>query len=278
MIARSRSKPEAQPYPLSVLVLLRRERARTMVRNAFPRRRAHLVSVRNAADLETHLLRDLFDAVILDSGAGDDTQRIIGRADEFSSIPFFLVTTFFPVDAPVLARAVESGVCGLLVEGVDDTAVRDLVANHAFSTRFEKAFQSPPASLHLETPLQLAVWQSLIRRAGRPVRTEQLASELKVSREHLSRSFAVGDAPTLKRIIDLVRVLAAAELSKNAGFDVRDVASVLGYASSSHLSSTTQRLVGARASSLSRLRATDLLQRFNRHQTDHPGLPSTDPL
>jgi AraC-like DNA-binding protein len=59
-----------------------------------------------------------------------------------------------------------------------------------------------------------------------------------------------------------VRVLAAAELSKNAGFDVRDVAQVLGFASSSHLSSTTQRLVGARASSLSRLRAVDLLERF----------------
>jgi transcriptional regulator GlxA family with amidase domain len=112
--------------------------------------------------------------------------------------------------------------------------------------------------------LQIAVWQSVVRRAGRPVRTDQLAKELGVSREHLSRSFAVGQAPTLKRVIDLVRVLAAAELSKNAGYDVRDVAQVLGFASSSHLSSTTQRLVGAKASSLSRLRAVDLLQRFER--------------
>ena len=96
------------------------------------------------------------------------------------------------------------------------------------------------------------------------MRTEQLARELGVSREHLSRSFAVGQAPTLKKVIDLVRVLAAAELSKNAAFDVRDVAEVLGFASSSHLSSTTQRLVGAKASSLSRLRAIDLLDRFSR--------------
>ena len=109
------------------------------------------------------------------------------------------------------------------------------------------------------------MWQSVVKRAGRPVRTDQLAKELSVSREHLSRSFATGQAPTLKKVIDLVRVLAAAELSKNSGYDVRDVAEVLGFASSSHLSSTTQRLVGAKASSLSRLRAMDLLERFSRY-------------
>ena len=91
--------------------------------------------------------------------------------------------------------------------------------------------------------------------------------------EHLSRSFAVGQAPTLKRVIDLVRVLAAAELSKNTGYDVRDVAQVLGFASSSHLSSTTQRLVGARASSLTRLRTVDLLGRFEREDGAAGELP-----
>jgi len=130
-----------------------------------------------------------------------------------------------------------------------------------------------PRELGLETPLQLAVWRSVVRRAGRPVRTDQLAQELNVSREHLSRSFAQGAAPTLKRVIDLVRVLAAAELAKNTGFDVRDVAQILGFASSSHLSSTTQRLVGARASSLTRLRAIDLLARF---QQQRPESDETD--
>jgi transcriptional regulator GlxA family with amidase domain len=177
-----------------------------------------------------------------------------------------------PVDAPQLARAADAGVCDILIEGVDDGVARELVARRAFSARFERALSVPPPVLHLETPLQLAVWHSVVRRAGRPVRTDQLARELGVSREHLSRSFAVGQAPTLKRVIDLVRVLAAAELSKNAGYDVRDVAEVLGFASSSHLSSTTQRLVGAKASSLSRLRAMDLLERFARQ----PAPPETD--
>ncbi|MFN5598839.1 MAG: helix-turn-helix domain-containing protein [Gemmatimonas sp.] len=196
-----------------VVTLLKRDRARAMVRAAFPRRRAHVVAAKSAADVESQLVKELVDAVIIDAGAGDDAHKLIARADEFSSVPFVVVTTLLPAD----------------------------------------------------TPLQVAVWQSVVKRAGRPVRTDQLARELSVSREHLSRSFATGQAPTLKKVIDLVRVLAAAELSKNSGYDVRDVAEVLGFASSSHLSSTTQRLVGAKASSLSRLRAMDLLERFSRY-------------
>ena len=248
-----------------VVTLLKRDRARAMVRAAFPRRRAHVVAAKSAADVESHLVKELVDAVIIDAGAGDDAHKLIARADEFSSVPFVVVTTLLPADTPLLARAAEAGVCDILVEGVDDAVARDLVLRRAFSPRFERALAVPPPLLHLATPLQVAVWQSVVKRAGRPVRTDQLAKELSVSREHLSRSFATGQAPTLKKVIDLVRVLAAAELSKNSGYDVRDVAEVLGFASSSHLSSTTQRLVGAKASSLSRLRAMDLLERFSRY-------------
>ena len=98
--------------------------------------------------------------------------------------------------------------------------------------------------------------------AGRRVRTVNLAEKLGVTREHLSRTFAAEGAPNLKRIIDLVRLLAAAELAKNPGYDIRDVAQVLDFASSSHLSSTAQRVVGTRPASLARLRAVDLIQRF----------------
>jgi len=252
---------------LYLVALCKRDRARQLVRSAFPRRRAHVVHAKSAAEVEAHLVKELVDAVIIDAGAGDDAHRLMARADEFQSVPFVLITTLLPADAPLVARAAEAGVCDVLIEGVDDAAARELVSRRAFSARFERALTVPPPTLHLETPLQLAVWQSVVKRAGRPVRTDQLAKELSVSREHLSRSFAVGQAPTLKKVIDLVRVLAAAELSKNAGYDVRDVAEVLGFASSSHLSSTTQRLVGAKASSLSRLRAMDLLERFQRYAT-----------
>lgn len=250
------------PLVPSLVVLLKRERARALVRSAFPRRRAHLITAKTAADIGELLIQQLIDGVLIDSGAGEDSAKALAMAADFPTVPFFLVTPLLPQDSPTVARAVDGGVTELLVEGLDDAATRDIVLKRSFSARFEKALFVPPPMLQLETPLQIAVWQSVVRRAGRPVRTDQLAKELGVSREHLSRSFAVGNAPTLKRVIDLVRIIAAAELSKNPGYDVRDVAVVLGFASSSHLSGTSQRLVGARASSLTRLRTIDLLDRF----------------
>lgn len=251
---------------LSVVALVRRERARALLRVAFPRRRTPVQQFRTAAEVEAQLTGQLVDAVLVDGGAGEDTARLAARAQDFPSIPFFLVTPLLPQDAPVVARSVAHGVCEVLVEGLDDVVARDLLAARAFSTRFERALAVPPAALALETPLQLSVWRTLVRRAGRPVRTDELARAIGVSREHLSRSFAAGSAPTLKRVIDLVRLLAAAELAKNPGHDLRDVAAVLGFASSSHLSATTQRLVGARAASLARLRGVDLVERFLAHQ------------
>jgi transcriptional regulator GlxA family with amidase domain len=93
------------------------------------------------------------------------------------------------------------------------------------------------------------------------VRTQELAASLTVTREHLSRAFAAGSAPTLKRAIDLVRLLAAAELAKNPGCDLHDVARILGYSSRSHLSATTRRLLGTAADSLARLRGVDVVRR-----------------
>ncbi len=261
----NRKPPEPVPVQLNLLVLARRERVKTFVRNAFPRRRAHLQFVKLADDLSGQLLKQLVDAVLVDSSAGDEAINALQLAAEFPSIPFFLITGLLSHDAPVVGRAAELGAADILMEGVDDSVAREIVMQSAYSHRFERALLLPPPHLHLETPLQLAVWQSVVKRAGRPVRTDQLAKELGVSREHLSRSFAVGQAPTLKRVIDLVRLLAAAELSKNPGLDVRDVAEVLGFASSSHLSGTAQRLAGARASSLTRLRAVDILERFDRN-------------
>ncbi len=272
MTPTARAAAESATGVLCVLALLKRERARALVRTAFPRRRAHVLLLKSPAELDEQITRQLVDAVIIDAGAGEDAARMVVRAEDFQSVPFVLMTTLLPADAPLLAKAAEHGLTDVLIDGVDDSVARDIVLRRAFSTRFERALLDAPPILHLETPLQLAVWRSVVRRAGRPVRTDQLARELSVSREHLSRSFAVGQAPTLKRVIDLVRVLAAAELAKNTGFDVRDVAQILGFASSSHLSSTTQRLVGARASSLTRLRAIDLLERFQ-HQWENAGDP-----
>jgi AraC-like DNA-binding protein len=147
---------------------------------------------------------------------------------------------------------------------VDDAVARDIVNRQSFSARFAWALHDPPAALSLSSPLQRETWRSVVANAGRGVRTDSLAKLLRVTREHLSRTFAADGGPNLKRVIDLVRLLAAAELAKNPGYDVRDVAKVLGFASPSHLSTTSQRIVGTKSASLSRLRTVDLIERFAR--------------
>ena len=214
-------------------------------------------------ELAETLRTTLTDAVIIDIGAGgEDTERASGLAREFPSLPFVGIAPLRGADGPALAAAAERDFADVLTEGIDDAVLRALLAPMMFSTRFACALWNPPPSLGLAAPLQQAAWRSVIARGGRPVRTGELAAALGVTREHLSRSFASAGAPNLKRVIDLVRLLAAAELSKNPGYDVRDVARVLGFASASHLSSTAQRIVGTKPASLARLRAVDLVDRF----------------
>ncbi|HEX6600472.1 MAG TPA: helix-turn-helix domain-containing protein [Gemmatimonadaceae bacterium] len=252
--------------PLPVVVLhTSRDRARSLMRAAFPRRRARLLLARTPAELEASFRAELVDAAIVDlASAGDDTWRAAGLAIEFPSVPFFGLLALRAVEAPTLAQCVTLDFADVLVESVDDAVCRDVVLRSGFSARFASALHDPPAPLALDTELQRAAWRGIVAWAGRPVRTQLLAGALGVTREHLSRTFAADESPNLKRVIDLVRLIAAAELAKNPGYDVRDVAAVLDFASSSHLSSTAQRVVGTKPASLSRLRAVDLVDRFTR--------------
>lgn len=252
----------AAPTPLLLAVTFR-DRPRSLLRGAFPRRRTRTVFARTSAEFAAVLRETLVDAAFVDLGhAGEDAWQAAELARDFPSVPFFGMLPLRSAEAATPARCAALGFADVLFEGIDDGAARELVTPQTFSARFAAALHVPPAQFGLGTPLQRAGWEAIIAHGGRPVRTSQLAAALSVTREHLSRSFAAGGAPNLKRVIDLVRLVAAAELSKNPGYDVRDVAQVLGFASSSHLSSTAQRVVGTRPASLARLRTVDLFDRF----------------
>jgi AraC-like DNA-binding protein len=259
----------------SILVYAQRDRARAMVRAIFPRRKHHVIVTRTSAAFELAFRQALIDAAVVDvnngttngNGAGgvaEDTWRVARMASEFPSVPFFGLLSLRASDATALTQCASCEFSDVLVEGVDDSVARDIVNRASFSARFARALHDPPAPLALSSPLQLATWRSVVASAGRGVRTDSLARLLRVTREHLSRTFAADGGPNLKRVIDLVRLLAAAELAKNPGYDVRDVANVLGFASPSHLSTTSQRIVGTKSASLSRLRTVDLIERFAR--------------
>ncbi|MBI1809512.1 MAG: helix-turn-helix domain-containing protein [Gemmatimonadetes bacterium] len=250
------------PTPV-VLATTSRDRARDLLKRAFPRRRTALAFCRGATELGESLRRELVDAVVVDIGhVTDDTWKAVALARDFPSIPFFALGPSRVADGPAMGRCAAAEFADLLAEGMDDAFLRELVLSRAFTTRFAEALGTAPAALALTHPLQQAAWGAIVRFGGRTVRTEMLAAQLGVTREHLSRSFAASGAPNLKRIIDLVRLIAAAELSKNPGYDVSDVAQVLDFASPSHLGSTALRVVGARTASLARLRTVDLIDRF----------------
>jgi len=252
----------------SLVVHLERERARVLVRAAFPRRKWKIISTRSAEELEAVFRRELVDAALVDLGApGEDTWKAAAFAAEFPSAPFFGIMPLRPTDTPAAARCAALGFIDFIVEGIDDNAARDLVAPHAFSARFRKALRDPPHALGLTTPLQRSAWEVIVAHSGRPVTTKDLAKAVGLSREHLSRNFARPGAPNLKRVIDLVRLIAAAELAKNPGHDIRDIARILDFASSSHLAVTAQRIFGTRPASLARLRTTDLIDRFAQGRT-----------
>lgn len=279
----------------TVLVYASRERARALVRASFPKRKWRLIAARDAADFASTLHSVLIDAALVDvgspqalagmasataadgaqsasaNGAGEETWKVASMAMEFPSAPFFAISPLRATDAPAVARCAAMEFCDIIADGMDEAVARDIVGPQTFSARFYAALSDPPPGLRLEGAMQLRTWRAIVSRGGRPVRTSALAKAAGVSREHLSRNFSVPGSPNLKRVIDLVRMLGAAELAKNPGLDIRDVARILGFASSSHLAVTAQRVIGTRPASLSRLRTVDLIERFVQGRTRSRG-------
>ena len=247
----------------TVLAYAPRERSRALLKGAFPKRRGRLLLAKNPAEFAVAFQDGLIDAAIVDvAHPNEEGLKSAALARDYPSVPFFALAPMRVADGPALARCVDLEFTDLLAEGMDDVAVRELVMPQSFSVRFGVALRDAHQALALDTSLQQRAWWAIIAHGGRPVRTEMIAEQLEVTREHLSRSFAVAGSPNLKRIIDLVRLIAAAELAKNPGYDVSDVARVLEFASPSHLTSTAQRILGARSASLARLRTGDLIERF----------------
>ncbi len=278
----------------TILAFAPRERARALVRSAFPKRKWRVIAARDASEFAATLRRILVDAALVDigsplaiaalasssndgpfgatnGGATDETWKIAALAQEFPSAPFFAISPLRATDAPAIARCSQLEFCDVIADGIDEPVARELVGPQTFSARFYAALVSPPPALRLETPMQLVSWRAILAGGGRPVRTSALAKAAGVSREHLSRNFSGLGSPNLKRIIDLVRMIAAAELAKNPGLDIRDIAHILGFASSSHLAVTAQRVLGTRPASLSRLRTVDLIERFVQGRTRSRG-------
>jgi len=234
--------------------------ARTALRRALPRSRVRLVACRAPGDLERVVRTRLTDAVVVDARAPGAIPALEHCRIAWPAVPRFVYTAFRPDDGELLRTCLGDAGAIPLVEGVDDAVLADLVLPRTASARRLASLATAPRLLRLTEPLQLRAWAEVLRRSGGRVRTSDVARALRVSREHLSRQFGAGGAPNLKRVIDLARTAAAADLLANPGYSVRAVARILGFASASHLAGAARRVAGVPASGLGRLGAAGVLQ------------------
>jgi len=251
-------------YPIVPVFHPRRD-ARRALKHGYPRGAGRVRLCRTIQAVERLLQQRLVDAVVLDVRHCDED--VFALPARFPRIPMYALTAVRPDDGALLAACREAGFTGVLVEGVDNAVAGEWIAARTAQVARRHALADAPRLLRLTDPLQLAAWEEVLRRAGTPTKTAHVAQVLRVTREHLSREFAMEAAPNLKRVIDLARAACAADLLGNPGYTVRGVVRILGYASPSHLAGAARRVAGATPLELRELGPRGVLTRFLRGRT-----------
>ena len=241
-----------------------RAEPRRAVKRGYPRNAGSVRLCRTVAAVERLLFQRVVDAVVLDVKASPAALILPAR---FPRIPMFVLSPVRPDDGVLLASCHEAGFAGVLVEGVDNAVAGEWIAARTAQVARREALADAPRLLRLTDRLQLAAWEEVLRRVDLPMRTAHVAAALRVTREHLSRQFAAGGAPNLKRVIDLARTACAADLLGNPGYTVRAVVRILGYASPSHLAGAARRVAGTTPHELRAVGARGVLARFIKGRT-----------
>jgi len=231
------------------------------LRRSLPPGSAQLLPCRSPRELERALHRRLIEAMLLGPRTAERLDLAALRA-RYPGIPIVIFGSLRAEDAPLLLRWEALPVALVLVEGVDDPVVGDLLPRHTASRRRFAAVAEFPRLLRLTERLQLRTWERLVGSPGRPPRIGALARSLGVSREHLSRQFGAGGAPNLKRVSDLLTVQAAVALLTNPGYPVPIVARLLGFASPSHLRTVVTRIAGVGLEEARGMSPREVVRRF----------------
>jgi AraC-like DNA-binding protein len=247
----------------AVAALLDSRTALGALRRSLPHGFAPLVACRSPGGLQRAVELRLLEAIVLGSGAARRLD-LNGLRSQYPSIPVVVYGVFRSDDAELLAAWQRLDVAAVVIEGVDDPVVGDLVMRQSVSSRRRRALAEAPRLLRLSEPVQRKAWEALLSASGRPVRTGLLARTLGLSREHLSRQFGAGGAPNLKRVADLLTVSAALSLLGNPGYRLPQVAQLLGFSTPSHLRSVVRRIAGVRLDQARQLSERELLGRFVR--------------
>lgn len=239
---------------------------RAVLRRGLRGRGVGLVACRSLDRLTAIMGQTLVDAIVMQVRR-DTVAAALALARRYPGVPVFACGSFRPDDGDLLLACRRGGVQDILVDGIDDQAAAELLASRSGTALRQEQLRDAPRLLRLTEPLQLRAWFYVLMHVDRHLTTADVARSLSVTREHLSREFAAGGAPNLKRVIDLARMLCAADLLRNPGYSVATVARVLGYASPSHLSGCVRRIAGASTGELPKLGLRGVLARFLRGRT-----------
>lgn len=222
-----------------------------------------VVACRSIRGLERVLGERLLEAMVLGVRVIRDMD-FAGLRERYPGIPVVVYGVFKSDDADLLLGGQRLGVAAVAIEGVDDPVVGDLVFRQSVTVRRRAALAEAPRLLRLTEPLQRRAWELLVASAGRPPRTALIARSLGISREHLSRQFGAGGAPNLKRVVDLLTVMAALALLRNPACRPARAARVLGLSTPSHLRAMTRRLTGTGMVEALGMTDAEVLRRFLR--------------
>lgn len=249
--------------PAVAALLSGAEASQTLRRSLPPGGHWSLVPCRTPQTLSETLRSRLVDAVVF-TPATTPLDSLAGLRTDFPSIPWIAFAPFKPDDGRLLMDCHGARVSLVLVDGVDNAVAGELVVRASAAAQRRHALSDAFRMLRLGDQLQRNVWNDLLDRVDQPVRTSDIAKRHHCSREHLSRQFAAGGAPNLKRVIDLTRVACAAAMLANPGYETRMVSRILRFATPSHLSATARRIAGVAAGGLSGLGPRGVLQAFAR--------------
>lgn len=251
---------------MSVIAVLAPGPPGAVLRRSMPRAGVRIARCRGAEALWRLATTRLLDAVILSPlGAGFAVLRDV--REHLPALPVVAWAPFRSDDGEALAACNEGGAAALVVEGVDDAVAGELVARATLAAERRRLLADAPRVLRLTEPLQLRVWDLVVRDVEVPLRTEQIAARLHVSREHLSRQFGAGGAPNLKRVIDLARIACAAQLLQNPRTPPPVTAAILRFASQSHLAASARRIADLNLAELPEVGPQGVLASFVRGRT-----------
>jgi AraC-like DNA-binding protein len=250
----------------AIAVLLDSRAGLLALRRSLPRGGPRVVTCRTFATLQHLLCNRLVEAVVVTPHATllGDLAELRGK---LPAIPVVAYAPFRPDDGDLLLACRRSAVAAIAVEGVDDPIVGDMVMRHSLVAARRRALAQAPRLLRLTEPLQQAAWHLLLAEVERPMRTAALAKRLRVSREHLSRQFGAGGAPNIKRVIDLTRIVTAAQLLAGPGYSILSIVRILGFASASHLNNTARRIADVPAAGIGTLGPAGVLTAFLKGNT-----------